>query len=93
MTDTFLPDPSLLPSPEILNAFSELTLEGILMFRTDGRLVFANAVARASLCRDGASGAADFEQRIARVLPADALAQARAKGRLRGKQPKLFERQ
>jgi len=79
-------NPALLPSQEILRAFSERMTEGLLLFRGDGELVFANAIARASLCRDPHDGST-FGERIARVLPGDALAQARAKEAWSGSLP------
>ena len=87
MTDTPLFDPALLPSASTLRAFSELTLEGIVLFRADGRLIFANAVARDALSQERARAQGDFEQHVARILPADALTQAREKGPWTGSLP------
>ncbi|MFT4246787.1 MAG: ATP-binding protein [Pseudomonas sp.] len=87
MTETLFPDSTLLPSANTLRAFSERTLEGIVLFRADGRLIFANAVARAGLSEEKARSGGDFEDRLARILPADAMAQARAKGHWSGSLP------
>lgn len=87
MTDTPLLDPTLLPSPNTLRAFSERTLEGIVLFRADGRLIFANAVAREALSQEKARSGGDFEKHVARILPADAMAQARTKGNWSGSLP------
>ncbi|WP_140721377.1 ATP-binding protein [Pseudomonas sp. Hp2] len=87
MTDIPFLDPALLPSPSTLRAFSERTLEGIVLFRADGRLVFANAVAREALEQEKARSDGDFERHVARLLPADAMAQARDKGHWSGSLP------
>ncbi|WP_434031230.1 ATP-binding protein [[Pseudomonas] boreopolis] len=87
MTDIPFLDPALLPSPNTLRAFSERTLEGIVLFRADGRLVFANAVAREALEQEKARSDGDFERHVARLLPADAMAQARDKGHWSGSLP------
>ncbi len=87
VTDIPFLDPALLPSPNTLRAFSERTLEGIVLFRADGRLVFANAVAREALEQEKARSDGDFERHVARLLPADAMAQARDKGHWSGSLP------
>ncbi len=87
VTDIPFLDPALLPSPSTLRAFSERTLEGIVLFRADGRLVFANAVAREALEQEKARSDGDFERHVARLLPADAMAQARDKGHWSGSLP------
>src|SRR5690242_9753880 len=79
-------EPTLLPSQDILRAFSERMQEGLLLFRGDGELVFANAMARGSLCRDPHDGTT-FAERIARVLPGGALNQARTSGSWSGSLP------
>lgn len=40
-----------LPTSNTLRAFSEQMLEGLILFREDGELVMANAVAREGLSR------------------------------------------
>lgn len=87
VTDTPLFDSSLTPSIKTLRAFSEGTLEGIVLFRADGRLVYANAVVRQALGGEHRDEGDRLQQHLARLLPANALAQARAKGSWSGSLP------
>ena len=86
MPDKLYFDPALLPSQDVLRAFSERMQEGLLFFRGDGELIFANAIARASLCRERPESGS-FGERIAQILPGDALGQARGRGSWSGSLP------
>lgn len=78
---------ALLPSPDILRAFGDQMLEGVLLFRADGKLILANAIARQSLCKEDPAGDRNLGERISQVLPSDALNQARSKGSWTGSLP------
>lgn len=71
----------------MLRAFGDQMLEGVLLFRADGQLIMANAIARQSLCKEDPTDDRNLGERISQVLPADALNQARSKGSWTGSLP------
>lgn len=71
----------------MLRAFGDQMLEGVLLFRADGQLIMANAIARQSLCKEDPTDDRNLGERISQVLPADALNQARSKGTWTGSLP------
>ncbi|QHG87482.1 MULTISPECIES: ATP-binding protein [Xanthomonas] len=87
MTAKFFLNQALLPSSTTLRAFGDQLLEGVLLFRADGQLILANAVARQSLCKEDPTDDRNLGERISQVLPADALNQARSKGSWTGSLP------
>ncbi|PPU96587.1 sensor histidine kinase [Xanthomonas populi] len=87
MTDKFFLNQTLLPSSAMLRAFGDQMLEGVLMFRADGQLILANAIARQSLCKEDPDDDRNLGERISQVLPSDALNQARTKGTWTGSLP------
>ncbi|MEE7546183.1 sensor histidine kinase [Xanthomonas sp. Kuri4-1] len=62
-------------------------LEGLILFREDGELVMANAVAREGLSRAPDADGRVFGERLSQLLPADAMNQARTKGSWTGSLP------
>ncbi|UNW14225.1 ATP-binding protein [Xanthomonas phaseoli pv. phaseoli] len=62
-------------------------MEGLLLFRADGKLILANAIARQSLCKEDPTDDRNLGERISQVLPSDALNQARSKGSWTGSLP------
>ncbi len=76
-----------LPTSNTLRAFSEQMLEGLILFREDGELVVANAVAREGLSRAPDADDRVFGERLSQLLPADAMNQARTKGSWTGSLP------
>ncbi|MFA1262122.1 ATP-binding protein [Xanthomonas axonopodis pv. fascicularis] len=87
MTAKFFLNQALLPSPDILRAFGDQMMEGLLLFRADGKLILANAIARQSLCKEDPTDDRNLGERISQVLPSDALNQARSKGSWTGSLP------
>ncbi|MFA0923575.1 ATP-binding protein [Xanthomonas fragariae] len=87
MTAKFFLNQTLLPSSDMLRAFGDQMLEGVLLFRADGKLILANAVARQSLCNEDPADDCNLGERISQVLPSDALNQARIKGSWTGSLP------
>ncbi|WP_115048389.1 ATP-binding protein [Xanthomonas arboricola] len=87
MTAKFFLNQTLLPSPAMLRAFGDQMLEGVLLFRADGQLILANAIARQSLCKEDPTDDRNLGERISQVLPSDALNQARSKGSWTGSLP------
>ncbi|WAT13605.1 ATP-binding protein [Xanthomonas fragariae] len=87
MTAKFFLNQTLLPSSDMLRAFGDQMLEGVLLFRADGKLILANAVARQSLCKEDPADDCNLGERISQVLPSDALNQARIKGSWTGSLP------
>ncbi|MEB1549587.1 ATP-binding protein [Xanthomonas campestris pv. campestris] len=87
MTAKFFLNQTLLPSSAMLRAFGDQMLEGVLLFRADGQLIMANAIARHSLCKEDPTDDRNLGERISQVLPADALNQARSKGSWTGSLP------
>ncbi|MEA9727663.1 ATP-binding protein [Xanthomonas campestris] len=87
MTAKFFLNQTLLPSSAMLRAFGDQMLEGVLLFRADGQLIMANAIARQSLCKEYPTDDRNLGERISQVLPADALNQARSKGTWTGSLP------
>ena len=87
MTAKFFLNQTLLPSLAMLRAFGDQMLEGVLLFRADGQLIMANAIARQSLCKEDPTDDRNLGERISQVLPADALNQARSKGTWTGSLP------
>ncbi|MCC8538268.1 ATP-binding protein [Xanthomonas codiaei] len=87
MTAKFFLNQTLLPSSSTLRAFGDQMLEGVLLFRADGQLILANAVARQSLCKEDPTDDRNLGERISQVLPSDALNQARSKGSWTGSLP------
>ncbi|RFF49415.1 ATP-binding protein [Xanthomonas campestris] len=87
MTAKFFLNQTLLPSSAMLRAFGDQMLEGVLLFRADGQLIMANAIARQSLCKEDPTDDRNLGERISQVLPADALNQARSKGSWTGSLP------
>ncbi|WP_407470132.1 ATP-binding protein [Xanthomonas campestris] len=87
MTAKFFLNQTLLPSSAMLRAFGDQMLEGVLLFRADGQLIMANAIARQSLCKEDPTDDRNLGERISQVLPADALNQARSKGTWTGSLP------
>ncbi len=87
MTAKFFLNQALLPSPDILRAFGDQMMEGLLLFRADGKLILANAIARQSLCKEDPTDDRNLGERISQVLPSDALNQARSKGGWTGSLP------
>ncbi|KPL50276.1 histidine kinase [Xanthomonas axonopodis] len=87
MTAKFFLNQALLPSSDILRAFGDQMMEGLLLFRTDGKLILANAIARQSLCKEDPADDRNLGERISQVLPSDALNQARSKGSWTGSLP------
>ncbi|MBB4132119.1 MULTISPECIES: ATP-binding protein [unclassified Xanthomonas] len=87
MTAKFFLNQTLLPSSAMLRAFGDQMLEGLLLFRADGQLILANAMARQSLCKEDPTDNRNFGERISQVLPSDALNQARTKGSWTGSLP------
>ncbi|MBO9749696.1 MULTISPECIES: ATP-binding protein [Xanthomonas] len=87
MTAKFFLNQALLPSPDILRAFGDQMMEGLLLFRADGKLILANAIARQSLCNEDPTDDRNLGERISQVLPSDALNQARSKGSWTGSLP------
>ncbi|MEA5123899.1 ATP-binding protein [Xanthomonas floridensis] len=87
MTAKFFLNQTLLPSSTTLRAFGDQMLEGVLLFRADGQLILANAVARQSLCKEDPTDDRNLGERISQVLPSDALNQARSKGSWTGSLP------
>ncbi|MBV6858200.1 sensor histidine kinase [Xanthomonas campestris pv. zingibericola] len=87
MTAKFFLNQALLPSPDILRAFGDQMMEGLLLFRADGKLILANAIARQSLCKEDPTDDRNVGERISQVLPSDALNQARSKGSWTGSLP------
>ncbi|MEQ7420797.1 ATP-binding protein [Xanthomonas campestris pv. campestris] len=87
MTAKFFLNQTLLPSSAMLRAFGDQMLEGVLLFRADGQLIMANAIARQSLCKEDPTDDRNLCERISQVLPADALNQARSKGSWTGSLP------
>ena len=71
----------------MLRAFGDQMLEGVLLFRADGQLILANAIARQSLCKEDPDDDRNLGERISQVLPSDALNQARSKGTWTGSLP------
>jgi two-component system, NtrC family, sensor kinase len=78
---------ALMPSSNTFCAFSEQMLEGLLLFRGDGQLIVANAMARDNLCPEDASDTRSFSERLTQMLPADAMLQARNKSAWTGSLP------
>ncbi|UKE75265.1 sensor histidine kinase [Xanthomonas graminis pv. phlei] len=76
-----------LPSRKSLLALSELIDEGLVLFRTDGRLLLANSAARGHLCNADVFDDCALGERLAQWLPSDALSQARSHGRWSGSLP------
>ncbi|MCE4281758.1 ATP-binding protein [Xanthomonas hortorum pv. vitians] len=87
MTAKFFLNQTLLPSSDMLRAFGDQMLEGVLLFRADGQLILANAIARQSLCKEDPDDDRNLGERISQVLPSDALNQARSKGTWTGSLP------
>ncbi|CAD7716836.1 Adaptive-response sensory-kinase SasA [Xanthomonas hydrangeae] len=87
MTAKFFLNQILLPSSDMLRAFGDQMLEGVLLFRADGQLILANAIARQSLCKEDPDDDRNLGERISQVLPSDALNQARSKGTWTGSLP------
>ncbi|MBB2802981.1 ATP-binding protein [Xanthomonas arboricola] len=87
MTAKFFLNQTLLPSSTMLRAFGDQMLEGVLLFRADGQLILANAIARQSLCKEDPDDDRNLGERISQVLPSDALNQARSKGSWTGSLP------
>lgn len=87
VTAKFFLNQTLLPSSSTLRAFGDQMLEGVLLFRADGQLILANAVARQSLCKEDPTDDRNLGERISQVLPSDALNQARSKGSWTGSLP------
>jgi signal transduction histidine kinase len=87
VTAKFFLNQTLLPSSAMLRAFGDQMLEGVLLFRADGQLIMANAIARQSLCKEDPTDDRNLGERISQVLPADALNQARSKGTWTGSLP------
>ncbi|WP_445534765.1 ATP-binding protein [Xanthomonas campestris] len=87
MTAKFFLNQTLLPSSAMPRAFGDQMLEGVLLFRADGQLIMANAIARQSLCKEDPTDDRNLGERISQVLPADALNQARSKGTWTGSLP------
>ncbi|MCC4588657.1 sensor histidine kinase [Xanthomonas melonis] len=87
MTAKFFLNQALLPSSTTLRAFGDQMLEGVLLFRADGQLILANAIARQSLCKEDPTDDRNLGERISQVLPSDALNQARSKGSWTGSLP------
>ncbi|PPU40832.1 ATP-binding protein [Xanthomonas arboricola] len=87
MTAKFFLNQTLLPSSTMLRAFGDQMLEGVLLFRADGQMILANAVARQSLCKEDPDDDRNLGERISQVLPSDALNQARSKGSWTGSLP------
>ncbi|MCC8552380.1 ATP-binding protein [Xanthomonas hortorum] len=87
MTAKFFLNQNLLPSSDMLRAFGDQMLEGVLLFRADGQLILANAIARQSLCKEDPDDDRNLGERISQVLPSDALNQARSKGTWTGSLP------
>lgn len=87
VTAKFFLNQTLLPSSAMLRAFGDQMLEGLLLFRADGQLILANAMARQSLCKEDPTDNRNFGERISQVLPSDALNQARTKGSWTGSLP------
>ncbi|SON76965.1 Two-component system sensor histidine kinase [Xanthomonas phaseoli pv. phaseoli] len=87
VTAKFFLNQALLPSPDILRAFGDQMMEGLLLFRADGKLILANAIARQSLCKEDPTDDRNLGERISQVLPSDALNQARSKGSWTGSLP------
>ncbi|XZA04515.1 sensor histidine kinase [Xanthomonas albilineans] len=76
--------PVVLPPREQLFALSELLYEGVVLFRADGQLVFANRAARGYL---SGVDAGTLSAHLGQWLPGDALSQARNSGRWSGSLP------
>ncbi|PPT78712.1 sensor histidine kinase [Xanthomonas arboricola pv. populi] len=87
MTAKFFLNQTLLPSSTMLRAFGDQMLEGVLLFRADGQMILANAIARQSLCKEDPDDDRNLGERISQVLPSDALNQARSKGSWTGSLP------
>ncbi|WP_301272240.1 ATP-binding protein [Xanthomonas albilineans] len=73
-----------MPPREQLFALSELLYEGVVLFRADGQLVFANRAARGYL---SGVDAGTLSAHLGQWLPGDALSQARNSGRWSGSLP------
>jgi two-component system NtrC family sensor kinase len=81
-------NPSLIPSQKVLRAFAEQMFEGLVIFRADGEMAYANELAR-SYMQDAEAEIAAFSsgRRLLQMLPADALKLSRAGGRWTGSLP------
>ncbi len=80
-------NPLLLPQSATFRSLSEKMLEGLVLFRADGQLVVANAVARESLWPGEDNEAFSVGERLSQILPAEATNQARVKGSWTGSLP------
>lgn len=79
MNSTPLFNLALLPSQRALREFANQMYEGVIIFRADGELAFANKLACKYLSEnDSDAGEFSSKRRLLQMLPADALLQAQS---------------